>query len=239
MFSTSRKIIALVLLALLIGACSTAPAATTVPLDPVATIAAQPTSQSATAEPTQPSVPTATVAPTETPAPTATSAPLVGATCLIGTWKIADMSDYFASVMSQADNIAAIVGQNGRLLYTFTADGQASVKAEEFQEIIELTTQGLKLEMILTVNGEAASTYTSTPDTFTFADTDNSAFKLSATLNGQEMFSDTTPDEMAAAFGVSNDPKYNTSIYECAGDTLKITPPVQKARAIVFQRDTP
>jgi hypothetical protein len=141
--------------------------------------------------------------------------------------------------MSQADNIASIVGQNGRLLYAFTADGRAAVKAEEFQEIIELTTQGIKFEMILTVNGEATSTYTSTPDTFTFADADNSAFKLSATLNGQEMFSDTTPDEMAAAFGVSNDPKYNTSTYECAGDTLKITPPVQNARAIVFQRDTP
>jgi hypothetical protein len=239
MFSTSRKIMALVLLALLIGACSTAPAATTAPLDPVATIAPQPTSQSATAEPTNPSVPTATVAPTEPPAPTATAAPVTGATCLVGTWKIADMSDYFASVMSQADNIAAIVGQNGRLLYTFTADGQATVKAEAFQEIIELTTQGLKLEMVLTVNGEASSTYTSTSDTFTFANTDNNQFKLSATLNGQEMFSDTTPDEMAAAFGVSNDPKYNTSAYECDGDTLKITPPVQNARAIVFQRDTP
>jgi hypothetical protein len=239
MFSTSHKIMALVLLALLIGACSTAPSATTVPLVPVATIAAQPTSQSAIAEPTNPSVPTATVAPTETPAPTATPAPLIGATCLVGTWKIADMSDYFASVMSQADNIASIVGTNGRMLYTFTADGRASVQAEKFQEIIELTTQGLKLEMILTVNGEATSTYTGTPDTFTFANADNSAFKLSATLNGQEMFSDTTPDEMAAAFGVSNDPKYNTSVYECAGDTLKITPPVQNARAIVFQRDIP
>jgi hypothetical protein len=239
MFSSTQKMIVLVLLAVFIGACSNAPAATTAPLVPAATVAASPASQSAIAEPTLPPTPALPTAPTEPPAPTATAAPVTGATCLIGTWKIADMSDYFASVMSQADNIAAIVGQNGRLLYTFTADGQATVKAEAFQEIIELTTQGLKLEMILTVNGEATSTYTSTPDTFTFANADNSAFKLSATLNGQEMFSDTTPDEMAAAFGVSNDPKYNTSTYECDGDTLKITPPVQNARAIVFQRDTP
>ena len=238
MFSSLRKVVPLLLVALLIGACSNSPAGTTVPLVPIATLAATSASQSATAEPTQPPAPKSTAAPTETPAPTATAAPATGATCLVGTWKIADMSDYFASVMSQADNIAAIVGQNGRLLYTFTPDGQATVKAEAFQEIIELTTQGIKLEMILTVDGEAASTYTSTPDTFTFAGTDNSVFKLSATLNGQEMFSDTTPDEMAAAFGVSNDPKYNTSAYECAGDTLKITPPVQNARAIVFQRDT-
>ncbi len=235
MFSSLRKVVPLwLLLALLIGACSNVPSATTVPLVPVATSAATPASQSPTSEPAQPSAPTATVAPTDPSAPTATPAPLVGATCLVGTWELTDMSDYFASVMSQADNIAAIVGQNGRMLYTFTTDGRAAVKAEKFQELIELTTQGLKLETILTVDGEANSTYTSTADTFTFSDPDNSAFKLSATVNGQEMFSDTTPDELAAAFGVSNDPKYNTSTYECDGDTLKITPPVQKARAIVL-----
>jgi hypothetical protein len=231
--------IVLVLLAAFIGACSNAPAATTVPLDPMATLAVQPTSQSATAEPTQPAVPTATVAPTESPAPTATPAPLIGATCLVGAWELVDMSDYFAAVMSQANNVASIVGTNGRMLYTFTADGRASVQAEKFQEIIELTTEGLKLEMVITVNGEASSAYASDTETFTFSDPDTSQFTLSATLNGQELFSDTTPDEMAAAFGVSNDPKYNTSTYECDGDTLQITPPVQNARPIIFQRTTP
>lgn len=239
MFLALRKIVPLLLVALLIGACSNSPAGTNVPLVPVATLAATSASHSATAESTQPPAPTATVAPTDPPAPTATAAPATGATCLVGTWELTDMSDYFASVMSQAENIASIVGTNGRMLYTFTADGRALVKSEGFQEIIEIASQGLKLEMILTVSGEASSAYTSTAKTFTFSDLDNSRFKLSATLNGQEMFTDTTPDEMAAAFGVSNDPKYNTSAYECDGDTLKTTPPVQIARAIILQRVAP
>jgi hypothetical protein len=240
MFSSLHRLNPLLLaLALLISACSTTPLATTVPLVPAATSAATAARPTVITVPTKIPAPTATSVPINTPAPTATAAPAIGATCLVGTWEVTDMSDYFAAVMAKTKTNAAIVGQKGQLLYTFTPDGHAAIKAGPFQETVQAKVQGLALDMVITLDGQATSAYTSTPDKITFTNPDNSHFKISATLNGQDMFAGTTPDDLAAAFGVSADPKYNTSSYECDGDTLKITPPVQNAHAIALKRTTP
>ena len=234
--SLRRTIPILCALAVAISACSTSAPATTAPLVPATTSTAKATSPTTVAVPTKVAIPTATSIPTNTPAPTVTAAPATGATCLVGMWQVTDMSDYFAAVMSKTKTNATIVGQNGQLLYTFTPDGHATIEAQSFQEEIQAKVQGFPLDMVIAMNGDATSTYTHTLTTITFAHPDNSRFKISATVNGQEMFGATTPDEMAAAFGLSADPKYNTSVYECDGDTLRITPPVQNAHAIVLKR---
>jgi len=97
-------------------------------------------------------------------------------------------------------------------------------------------TQGVVLDIVVSINGRATATYTlSDPDKITFSNPQLGNLTFSATLNGKELFTG-TPDEMAAMFGVSPDPKYNTFPYECSGDTLKYTPPVKNARPLTFER---
>ena len=243
MFSLRRKVISMLLLAILVGGCSNPPSATTAPLTPASTTI--PKATTVPAEPARPTatlIPTATLNPTDTPVPTPTAlpAPATGATCLMGTWEVTDMSNYFAGVMSGADNMASIVDQSGQLLYSFAPDGRAAIKAKSFQEQVDVKMQGMTFKVVVAMNGQATSTYTTQdPDKFVFSDANSSGFKLSATVNGQDMFTGTTADELAAAFGVSSDPKYNTTLYQCDGDTLKITPPVTDARPIILKRVTP
>jgi hypothetical protein len=96
--------------------------------------------------------------------------------------------------------------------------------------------QGVALDIVVSITGRATANYTlSDPNKITFSNPQMGDLKFSATLNGQELFAG-TPDEMAAMFGVSPDPKYNTFTYECSGDTLKYTPPVKNAKPLTFKR---
>ena len=166
-----------------------------------------------------------------------TSAPAQGAACLVmATWQLADMSNYFTGVMAQAGNGAKVVGQDGSITYVFGNDGIASVNANNFKMTLAVDVQGVSLEVIVSINGQATANYTlSDPNKITFSNPHLGDLKFSATLNGQELFTG-TPDELAAMFGVSADPKYNTFTYECSGDTLKYTPPVKNAKPLTFKR---
>ena len=201
---------------------------------------AQPTTQSAATAPTappNPPVPSPTPQPTATTAPTATPAPAQGAACLVGVaWQFADMSDYFTSIMAQAGNGAKLAGQEGRVTYVFGNDGVTSVDAENFKMTLAVDVQGVALDIVVSINGRATANYTlSDPNRITFSNAQTGDLTFSATLNGQALFSG-TPDEMAAMFGVSADPKYNTFTYECSGDTLKYTPPVKNAKPVTLKR---
>ena len=216
-------------LALLASACTSAATTTPAPAAP-AQPAVQPTA-TATAAPTN------TPAPTATTAPTATPAPAQGAACLVmASWQLADMSDYFAGVMSQAGNGAKFVGQDGTVTYVFGNDGVASVEADNFKLTLAVDVQGTTFNIIVSINGRATANFTlSDPDKITFSNPQLGDLKFSATMNGTELLTG-TPDELAAMFGVSPDPKYNTFTYDCSGDTLKYTPPVKNAQPLVFKR---
>jgi hypothetical protein len=226
------------LLAVVLSACSSAPA-TTAPAGPAPTTAA-PTASAPTAAPTI--VPT--VAPTDTPAPTATTAPTAtplpasGSACLVGTWELSDMSTYMESVMAKSGSAVTLVGQTGGFVYTFGADGNAHVEAQDFTMKMSMDVQKLKFDINITISGAADSQYTATADKVTYSNGKVNGLKISATMNGTELFS-TTPDELAAMFGVSPDPKYNTFGYQCDGDTLVYTPPIADAQPITLKRVNP
>lgn len=187
--------------------------------------------------PTATTAPTNTPAPSPTPQPTAAPALAQGAACLVGAaWRLADMSDYFSSVMAQAGSGATVASQDGSITYVFGNDGVASVEAEKFKLTLNVDVQGVALDIVVSIDGRATASYTlSDPNKVTFSKPQMGDLKFSATLNGTELFS-STPDELAAMFGVSPDPKYNTVTYECSGDTLKYTPPVKNAKPLTFKR---
>ena len=226
-------------LTLFATACSSSATATPAPTQPVvpATLAATATTAPTNTPAPSPTPLPATTVPAATTAPIATPAPAQGAACLVMVnWQLADMSDYFTGVMAQAGSGAKFVGQDGTITYVFGNDGVASVDAENFKMTLGVDVQGVALNIVVSITGRATADYTlSDPNKITFSNPHLGDLKFSATLNGQELFTG-TPDELAAMFGVSADPKYNTFTYECSGDTLQYTPPVKNAKPLTFKR---
>jgi hypothetical protein len=235
MFRLRYVVLIVICLALFATACSSGATATPAPVRPTAPAAVA--AATATTVPANTPAPSPTPQPTATAVPTVTPAPAQGAACLVmTTWQLSDMSAYFTGVMAQAGNGAKFVGQDGTITYVFGNDGVASVEADNFKLTLAVDMQGVALDIVVTITGRATANYTlSDPNKVTFSNAQTGNLKFSATLNGQELFAG-TPDEMAAMFGVSPDPKYNTFTYECSGDTLKYTPPVKNAKPLTFKR---
>ncbi len=241
MFRSKQRLMLIGLIALLmVTACGgpaatpapAAPAASTMPAVAAATRAPAPTSVP-TVAPT--ATPTATPVPTATPAPTATPLPPSNSACLVGTWELSDMSQYMQSVIAQSGGAVEFVGQTGRITYVFGADGSAKVDAQDFSMKMSMTVEKLTFELNITISGGATSTFTATDETVTFSDGELRGLKFSATMNGTELFN-STPAELAAMFGVSPDPRYNTFGYQCDATTLTYTPPIDAAQPVVMKR---
>lgn len=228
----------LLIAAMALAACSSTPATTA----PVATNApastAVPTATTApTAVPTK--TPTLTPAPTKTPTPTPvptnTPAPLTGAACLVGTWESVDLSVYMQSVIAKSGGDVKFIGQTGRIVYAFGADGKARVVAQDFTMKLAMAVQMLTFDINVTISGAANSQYTATADKITYSNGEMKDLKVSAKMNGTELFS-STPDELAAMFGASADPRYNSVAYQCDGTTLVYTPPIADAQPVIMKR---
>jgi hypothetical protein len=180
-----------------------------------------------------------TTAPTSTPSATDTPAAVSGGACLIGTWEFSDMSDYMTSIMSKTGGTVKFVGQEGKVLYIFGADGKSKVDAQNSTLKLSSTVQGMALNIDVTMNGSATADYTATNDgKVTFSNPKTDGLTLSAKMNDQELFSGTSND-LAAMFGVSADAKYDTFTYECDATTLRYTPPVEGAAPVVLKRVSP
>lgn len=149
------------------------------------------------------------------------------------------MSDFFAAILSKSVGPVDFVGQEGRIIYTFSPDGKASVKADNFSIKMKLTTQGLTFNLAAIITGDATADYaTSDPNKVTFSNNQAGNLKLSTTLNGAEMAA-VSPDEIQSAFGFSADPERNNFTYECSGNTLTYTPPVKDSTPLTLTRIAP
>ncbi len=145
------------------------------------------------------------------------------------------MTDYFTGVMSQVVG-GEVVGQTGTVTYVFGNDGTASVKADNFKLTLKIKSQGLTIDIIVSINGHATAKFTlADPDKMIFSAAQLGDLTFNATVNGTEVLSG-TPAEMAAMFGLSPDPKYSTFTYTCSDTTLSYTPPIQNAKPVVFKR---
>ena len=258
MYRPYRNLALIILIAALLAACSSTttptPGTSSTPETTSIATAATTETQSVTDTPsaTETTEATATVEMTPTVESTATTEATVeaassatmtttteastGSDCLVGTWKFADISGYLSSVLMQAQGVATYTGSQGDLLYTFGADGKALISAQDYVANFNVKAQNLTLPLEVHITGSADVSYTSTaPNEITFSDIQGTGLVFSATMAGQQLFS-STPTGMTAAFGLSNDPRYNTFPYECSATTLTYTPPISNANPITLER---
>ncbi len=220
MHSLIHKHIALLAGVLLVAsACagSGSPPAASEP--PAAPTAVPPT---ATTAPTSTPVPTHTPAPTDTPEPVAAS----GDACVLGTWELSDMSVYMSSIIPATSEAEfTFAGQEGYVRYTFSADGTVSFEANNFVVRFAIGVSGVSLDLAVSIDGSGTAVYSADAGAITISNSDTDSLTFSATLGGEEMFSGTS-GELGSLFGVSEDAASATLLYQCAGDTLTYTPPV-------------
>ena len=233
MSQLSRQfIVVMIVLTLIITACSSGATPTPTPAAPAAAPTTAPTSAPV---PTATPAPTATTAPTDTPAPQAAS----GDACLIGTWEMTDMSDYFTSIMAKTNTPFKLADKKGSVRITFGADGKAAMAADQWQVTLSGTVQGVVLKVVVSINGAATADYTAADGKIVFSNRRSDNMIMSSTVNGQELFSGTS-DELASLFGVSgSNNAYNTFPFECGSDTLKYTPPIKNASPVILTRVNP
>jgi hypothetical protein len=142
------------------------------------------------------------------------------------------------SVFARSGGAVSFVGQTGRVVYVFGADGSAKVDAQDFTMKMSMAVEKLTFDINVILSGAADSQYVAAADKITFSNGEMKGLKVSATMNGTELFSD-TPAELAAMFGASPDPKFNTFGYQCDATTLVYTPPIEDAQPIVMKRVGP
>lgn len=182
----------------------------------------------------------ATTAPTETPVPvtdTPVPAPASGAACVVGTWEMADMGAYMASIIPSAAGAAIdVTGQEGFLRYTFSDDGTVAFNADNFVLHFAISISGAAFNLDVSINGTGTATYSGDDaGNLQFSNASTEDLTFSASLNGTELFSGSST-ELAGLFGASPDGGSATIVYECQGDTLRYTPPVANAQPVVLRR---
>lgn len=226
----SRSALPVLLASLLwLAACNSSAPAASVPVPPTAIPpTAAPT---ATASPTLTPTRTSTPKPSNTPTATPTPTPISGAACLIGQWQVEDLSSFVASLGVQGQ----VQNESGPITYRFDAQGKARVMVDQFAMKVKVPVRGLPLSLNVTIDGEATAEYIANSNQLAFSNAQLDGLAISAKLGQQEMFAG-TPTEMAALFGLSLDPLFNTSTYTCHGDILKYTPPLQNTSEVTLQR---
>jgi hypothetical protein len=192
-----------------------------------------PTALPATSTFTATPAPTNTPKPTNTPVPTPT--PLAGSACLEGKWQVTDPAAFIASLTAQTKAAAQVLDDAGPITYQFNPDGTARVTVDQFKLKMKVPLRGLPLNLDVTIDGEATADYvTSEPNQLTFSGAQLDDIQISARVGKQALFAG-TPSEMADLFGISLDPLFNSSTYDCRVDTLKYTP-LANANEVVLTR---
>jgi len=230
MFHTVRSIVFIALTSLLLlTACNRSAPVTSAPALPTAV---PPTvAPTATAGPTFTPTSTSTPKPTNTPPPTYTPTPISGAACLIGQWQVEDLSSYLASLAVQGQ----VLSESGPITYQFDKSGQARVTVDHFTMKVKVPVQGLLLNLNVVIDGDATARYTTDQSNqLAFSDVQLDGLTVSAGTGKRELFSG-TPTEMADLFGLSLDPLFNTSMYDCRVDTFKYRP-LPEASAVILKR---
>jgi hypothetical protein len=208
---------------LLLTACTSSAVATSAPVPS--------TVGPTTPAPTRTPQPTSTPRPTNTPAPTSTPTPISGAACLIGKWQVEDLSTYLASLAVPGQ----VLSESGPITYQFDKNGQARVTVDQFTMKVKAPVQGFTLNLNVVIDGAAAAHYTAISDQLAFSDMQLDGLTVSAGTGKRELFSG-TPTEMAELFGLSLDPLFNTSKFNCRANTLTYSPPLQNAGEVTLKR---
>lgn len=221
--------------ALMLTACVTAPIVPATPtISPTVTATLRPTrTPTATRTPT----PTATATRTPTPTPTLTPTPITGAACLIGEWTPEDLEAFANVVIAQTGMQGTAEVTSGGLIYAFSADHQATVKADNYTVQMKLKRGILTFNATATIDGLTTAAYDASNNTeIRFSQVDDEQLRLQLVVNGLEGLFGSAKDQ-AALFGL---PASNSALrFDCVGNTLKYSPLIKDAPSIIWTRLLP
>ena len=159
-----------------------------------------------------------------------------GAACLVGTWELADLSEFMASVLPpQSEGTLTYKGTSGTAYYMFNSDGTAGVQAEDLKVDYQLG-GGLNLDIQVSLNGTGTADYTVAEGhllSTTNVNIDNLAMTL--TMGGMPTGDSTPLGGMVPFFGETA----TATPFTCTTTTLTYTPVTEGAKAVVFTRVAP
>ncbi len=174
--------------------------------------------------------------PTEPQSQAPSEAAGTSAACLVGTWELADLSEFMASVLPpQSEGTLTYNGTTGTAYYMFNSDGTAGVQADDLKVDYQLG-GGLNLDIQVGLNGTGTADYTGAQGNLlstTNVNIDNLSMTL--TMGGMPAGDSTTLGSMVPFFGETATAKPFT----CTTTTLTYTPVTEGAQAVVFTRITP
>lgn len=132
----------------------------------------------------------------------------------------------------------SLAGQEGYVRYVFDTDGNVVFEAQDFVVHFTISVSGTSFDMEVGIDGAGSATYAAEAGSMTISNSTGGELTFYAALAGTEIFSGTS-DELASLFGVSADAANVTFSYQCAGDTLTYTPPIENAQPVVLRRVSP
>jgi hypothetical protein len=158
------------------------------------------------------------------------------AECLVGTWELADLSEFMASVLPpQSEGTLTYNGTTGTAYYMFNSDRTAGVQADDPKVDYQLGGD-LNLDIQVGLNGTDTADYTVAQGNLlstTNVNIDNLAMTL--TMGGMPAGDSTTLGSMVPFFGEMA----TATPFTCTTTTLTYTPVTEGAQAVVFTRITP
>ncbi len=145
--------------------------------------------------------------------------------CLVGEWKVVDMSAYMITAMEAADIQLEYQFSSGQALYVFSVDGVFLLQADQRSEnyVMKFDSGGVVLDVPISVSidGFGSARYSASGGRLEFTNMSSGGLVFEATV-----FDDTQNMDFWAA----DDPSATTVfLYECIGaDTLHLTPPINE-----------
>jgi hypothetical protein len=167
----------------------------------------------------------APLTPAETPMPDLPSGG--GAACLVGTWRVTDVTAMLQSVLPSDVDSSSLQyeGTSGTMQITFGADGTGDYAVDAFT--VNYSMMGMSFAF--TMNGSGAFTYATAGDQVTVVTGGDS------TLTGDLIIAGSSSPMGDMVVGIIR----GTQQFRCEGDTLELTPDVEDASPIVYERVSP
>jgi len=159
------------------------------------------------------------------------------ASCLVGTWTIADFDSFVrASLPAGAfdDNSLQYDSTQGRILYVFSEDGKVTVKAQHYTTTFNVIVDPTNMKLAVTMDGTTTGTYSVQGNRVSIDKVTDDQMAFAAVLDGTPMLTTTKLADVGPLFVAPN----NYADFQCSGDKLSLVIPnlPSSVSAINFKR---
>ncbi|MEZ0396063.1 MAG: hypothetical protein ABWK53_06505 [Anaerolineales bacterium] len=184
------------------------------------------------------SLPVATEPVVATITPDVATIPASGAIdpCLVGEWRLVDMSAYMITAMESADIQVEYEFSSGQAFYVFSVDGIFLIQADQRTEnyVMKFDSGGTvtDIPISISIDGVGSARYSASDGQVTFTNTSSSGLLFELSVLGESQYIDFWAIDESGAETVF--------LYECIGtDTLHLTPPINSYEVfpVILQRN--